>query len=120
MQADELAAVAITAIEELKGLDIATVDVSKQTSITDKLIIASATSSRQLAALANHVYEKLKATGAAPHNPEGSHDSGWILVDGGDVIVHLMLPETRDYYNIEKLWQEGLPKSRITAPEVNL
>ncbi len=96
--------VAIHALDELKGEDIKTLDISKLTSIADTMIICSARSTRHLKALADAVIEQAKAHGSRPLSSDGDPNSGWILIDLNDIIVHIMLPETREFYNLEKLW----------------
>ncbi len=112
MKAEELKGLVVEALEDRKGLDIKVLDVRDKTSVTDVLVIAGGTSGRQLKALAENVVEKVKEQGMRPLGVEGTQASGWILVDLGDVVVHLMLPETRDFYNLEKLWGEESPGQR--------
>lgn len=104
MQLDGLKDVVFNALEELKALDIKALDVSRFSGFTDLMIIASGTSSRQVKALADKVIEKCKEAGIRPLGIEGEQEAKWILVDLGDVVVHVMNPETRDFYNLEKLW----------------
>ncbi len=109
MNSDELMALVVDALDDLKGSDIRTLDVHKKSSYTDRLVFATGNSSRQVKALADHVVEKVKEQGITPMGEEGTPESGWILVDLGDVVVHVMLAETRDFYNLEKLWGEDTP-----------
>lgn len=104
MAVDTLQKVAVAALEDIKARDIAVFDVRRQTSLYDTLIIASADSNRQVKALANHVREKLKEAGATILGVEGERAAEWVLVDAGDVIVHVMQPAVRAYYNLEELW----------------
>ena len=104
MRPDTLVKAAVAALEDIKGRDIVVLDVRKMTSLFDRVVIASADSTRQIRALSSHVQEKLKALGARIHGVEGERAADWILVDLGSVIVHIMLPAARKYYNLEELW----------------
>lgn len=104
MRLDKLVKAVVAALEDIKGRDIVVLDVRKMTSLFDKVVIASADSTRQSRALSNHLQERLKALGARIHGVEGERVSEWILVDLGLVIVHIMLPAVRKRYNLEELW----------------
>jgi ribosome-associated protein len=94
----------VDAIEDIKGFDISVMDVREMTSLASYMIVASASSSRQTKAIANNVLEKLKELGVQSRGTEGEREGEWVLVDLGDIIVHIMLPTTRAYYNLEQLW----------------
>ena len=111
MKLDKLAKAAVAALEDIKGRDIVALDVKKMTPMFDWVIVASADSTRQSRALANHVQEKMKALGARVHSVEGERTGEWVLVDLGSVIVHIMQPAVRQYYNLEELWAPP-PRSR--------
>ena len=104
MRVDKLVKTAVAALEDVKARDIVVLDVKKMTSLFDKVIIASADSSRQSKALSSRVQEKLKAVGARIHGVEGEQSGEWVLVDLGTVVVHIMQPAARQYYNLEELW----------------
>ena len=104
MRQDTLAKVAVSALEDIKAHDITVLDVRKLTSLADTLVIASADSNRQVKALANHVRDKLKEAGASIVGVEGEESAEWVLVDAGDIVVHVMQPAVRAYYNLEELW----------------
>jgi len=97
----------IDAIEDIKGFDISVMDVRKLTSLTNYMIVASATSSRQAKAIADNVREKLKEKGHQIRGTEGEKEGEWVLVDLNDIVVHIMVPATRAYYNLEQLWGEA-------------
>ena len=104
MRFDKLQEVAVAALEDIKARDIAVFDVRRQTTLYDTLIIASADSNRQVKALATHVRDRLKAAGATILGVEGEQAGEWVLVDAGDIVVHVMQPAVRAYYNLEELW----------------
>lgn len=104
MEAEELKNIAVDALEDLKAVDIAVLDVRNMTSITDYMIVASGNSSRHVKSLINNVIEKVKDSGIRPLGIEGEKDAQWCLVDVGDVVVHVMLPEVREFYQLEKFW----------------
>ena len=98
-----------TSLDDDKAVEPVVIDLSGKSSLADYLVVASGTSSRQVAAMAGHLSEKLKAAGLGPIPVEGLPQGDWVLVDGGDVIVHLFRPEVRDFYNLEKLWSGEAP-----------
>ncbi len=104
MDSRALTALVVNAIEELKGQDIVELDVSRLTDVTDCMVIASGRSDRQVKALAENVVERAKQHAIRPLGVEGLERGEWVLVDLCDVVVHVMQPETREYYQLEKLW----------------
>lgn len=115
MQVEAIKNAAIEALEDIKARDITVLDVRKMTSLFDYMIVASAESARQTKALANHVQEKLKELGAQVYGVEGEQSGEWVLVDLGDIIVHIMQPAVRAYYNLEQLWGGKPPAPHPTA-----
>jgi ribosome-associated protein len=111
MDTEQIKETVVHALEDIKGKDIRIIDVRGKTSITDVIVVASGTSTRQVRSLAENVVVKVKEQGLQPIGVEGD-DSGWVLVDLGDVVVHVMTPEVRDYYNIEKLWGDDTPSGQ--------
>ncbi|THG79423.1 ribosome silencing factor [Pseudomonas sp. A-1] len=111
MQAEQLVQVVIAALEELKGQDILTIDVREKTSITDFMVIATGSSSRHVKSLAETVLEKTKEQGVRPIGSEGLESGEWGLIDLGNVVVHVMQAATRQFYDLERLWQ-GAEQSR--------
>jgi len=97
----------IDALEELKAKDVREIDVRGKTSIADLLVIASGTSARHVKSIANEVTKFAKLAGVVPLGVEGEVEGEWVLVDLGDVIVHVMLPRIREFYGLERLWTVG-------------
>lgn len=104
MELESMKQAVVAALEDIKAKDIAVLDVAHLTTMTDCMIIASADSNRQSRALANNVQEKLKELGAEVLGVEGEESGEWVLVDLGQVVVHIMQPSIREYYNLEQLW----------------
>jgi len=108
MQIEELRTDILRVLDEKKALDIVQIDVQGKTSICDFMLVATGTSERQLQSLANYIGESVKKTGVNPLGVEGKPGSDWVLIDLGDVIVHLMTAKARDFYALEKLWDPSL------------
>ncbi|GAB2783196.1 ribosome silencing factor [Halomonas shantousis] len=106
MQIEALKSLVVDALEELKAQDITELDVAALTSVTDTMLVASGTSSRHIGALADNVVEKAKEAGVRPLGVEGDQGSDWVLVDLGDVVVHVMMPDARRLYDLERLWAD--------------
>jgi len=109
MKAERLRDVAVAALEDLKAVDITVLDVRGMTTVTDYMVVASGTSDRHVRALLQHVIEETEVRGVRPLGVEGERDAQWGLVDLGDVVVHIMLPQVRDFYQLEKLWRVKPP-----------
>ncbi|MGY6554857.1 MAG: ribosome silencing factor [Wenzhouxiangella sp.] len=112
----QLLELAISALEDAKGDNIQTIDLSDRSSFADYMVVVSGTSTRQVKAMADRLVQRAKAAGHAPLGVEGDREAEWVLVDLADVIVHLMLPQTRAHYNLEKLWSTP-PVSRSTSAQ---
>ena len=112
-----LTEIVVNALEDVKALDIALIDVRGLTDIMDTMVVASGNSSRQVKALANNLVVDAKRAGYTPIGVEGDDTSEWILVDFGDLVAHIMLPATRQLYDLERLW--SLPTESVgeTATE---
>lgn len=112
---EQLKRIIINALEDVKGQDIVSLEVAELTDVTDTLIVASGASNRQVKALADNVMEEAKKQGFRPLGTEGFDSSEWVLVDYGDIVLHVMLPATRAFYDLEKLWSirpDGLQQSQ--------
>ena len=104
MNAEQLTQVVLDALDDMKAQNVHVIDVRGKTSVTDVMVISSGTSARQVKSQAERVIEKSKANGVQPIGVEGEKEAEWVLVDLGDVVVHIMQPSIRDFYHLEKLW----------------
>ena len=105
MPFDRLQELVVNALEDFKAIDIQHIDVSGQNPLTEMFVIASGSSLRHIKSMAENLVIKAKEAGCPPLGVEGDRQSEWVLVDLNDIIVHLMLPQTRAFYNLEKLWE---------------
>jgi ribosome-associated protein len=108
----------VDALEELKAKDVREIDVRGKTSIADLLVIASGTSARHVKSIADEVVKFAKKAGVMPLGIEGEREGEWVLVDLGDVIVHVMLPRIREFYGLERLWTVGDREQDLGAASV--
>jgi ribosome-associated protein len=108
MNIDDKIKAIVAALEDIKAQDITVLDTSRLTSLFERMVIASAESSRQTKALANSVRDKMKELGEQVIGMEGEETGEWVLVDMGDVVVHVMHPAVRAHYNLEELWDATL------------
>ena len=104
---DRLLDIVLAALDDMKGVDVRVIDVRELTAITDRMVIVSGTSTRHVKALADNVALQAKQHGYQPLGVEGETAAEWVLVDLVDVVVHVMLPDIRDFYALEKLWSVG-------------
>ena len=100
-------------LDKNKAEKIISIDLTGKIDIADRMVIASGTSSRHIGALADYVVSALKNAGYISVPTEGKESGDWILVDAGDVIIHIFKPETREYYNLEKMWSVAIPDAEI-------
>jgi ribosome-associated protein len=104
-------------LDDDKAMDVVGIDLAGKTSFADHMIVASGLSSRHIAAMAQHVLTRLKAAGYPEPSIEGAQQSDWVLIDAGDVVVHLFRPETRKLYALEKMWGvEPVDEVRLRRP----
>ncbi len=104
MQPEQLKDFVIDRLEDLKAKDIKILDVKSISSITDYMVICSGTSNRHVKSIAHNLIREIKDQGLMPLGIEGDDVAEWVLVDLGDLVAHIMLPQTRDFYQLEKLW----------------
>jgi ribosome-associated protein len=115
VQVEDLRDLVVRTLDDMKAIDTTVIDVRGKTSITDYFVLASGTSDRHVKAMAETVMYQAKEHGEHPLGAEGINEGEWALVDLNGVVVHLMLPRVRDYYQLEKLWQHDIPKAEQLA-----
>jgi len=99
--------VIVDALDDIKAIDVRSLDVRELTSVVDYMVIATGTSTRQVKALADNVIVEAKKSGFNPLSSEGQNSADWILIDFGDISVHVMLPDARELYDLERLWHHS-------------
>jgi ribosome-associated protein len=107
-----------TALEDMKAVNVRALDVRGLTDIADMMVIASGNSDRHVRSIAERVVEKAKAAGFRPLGLEGTRDGEWVLVDLQDILVHVMLPRVREFYGLERLWENGMAAPAAATPAV--
>ena len=112
--ADEIKDLVLQSLDDDKGLDITHIPLEGKSSIADYMIIASGSSGRQIAAMCDHLEEKLKKAGAEIFGREGKNQGDWIVIDALDVVIHLFRPEVRDFYGLEKMWSQDAADEVLT------
>ncbi|MCL2346170.1 MAG: ribosome silencing factor [Desulfobulbus sp.] len=117
MDIKKLQKIVVNALEDIKGKDIEVINTARLTPLFERLIIASGDSNRQVKALARNVQDKVREAGAEVLSTEGEEAGEWVLVDLGDIVVHVMQPSVRQYYNLEELWQTTPARRRKAAAE---
>ena len=117
MDIRKLQKIVVNALEDIKGKDIEVINTTKLTSMFDRLVIATGDSNRQVKALARNVQDKVREAGAEIVSTEGEDSGEWVLVDLGDIVVHVMQPMVRQYYNLEELWQTTPAQRRKLADQ---
>ena len=109
----DLKSIILDTLDSNKALDIISIDLKNKSSMADYMIIASGTSSRHIQALSEQVLEKLKTNGVKNSKIEGKESLDWKLIDGIDLIVHIFNPDKRNFYELEKMWSELIPKEKV-------
>lgn len=115
MRIDDLLRYAVKDLDDLKALNINPIDVRHLTPLTDYMVIVTGNSSRHVRAIADHLIHQMKMRHIAPIHVEGDKQDEWVLVDLGDLVVHIMQPRIRDFYNLEKLWADHQAEKLLQA-----
>ena len=116
MELREKQRLVVDALEDIKGRDILVYNTARMPSMFERVVIASGDSTRQVKALADNVQKKLRESGSRVYGVEGEANGEWVLVDLGDVVVHIMHPTVRDFYNLEEVWGGKPVKLKRAAP----
>ena len=116
MDIRKLQKIVVNALEDVKGEDIEVINTTKLTSLFDRIVVASGTSNRQVRSLARNVQDMVKEAGGEVHGIEGEEFGEWVLVDLGTIVVHVMQPAIRSYYNLEELWQAKPKRVAMAEP----
>ncbi len=114
MDVRKLQKIAVAALEDIKGEDIEVINTTKLTSMFDRIIVATGNSNRQVKSLARSVQDKVREAGGEVAGVEGEDNGDWVLVDLGSIVVHVMQPAVRSYYNLEELWQVKPKRARAS------
>jgi ribosome-associated protein len=112
---NQLLSVVLDTLDDAKAEDIVSIDIKGKTSIGDRMVVASGRSQRHVGAVADHLVRKLKEEGFGRARVEGLPHCDWVLIDAGDVIVHIFRPEVREFYNLEKMWSADRPMERMVV-----
>lgn len=104
-----LLALVIESLEEDKAEDIVSIDLTGKSPIADNMVVASGRSQRHVGAMADHLVRRIKEAGFGSAQIEGMQQGDWVLIDGGDVVIHVFRPEVRDFYRLEKMWAADIP-----------
>ena len=114
-QDEDIRAVALDCLEDMKAENTVEIDLVGKTSIADTMIVTSGRSHRHVASIAERVVQALKENGFGPPRVEGLPAADWVLIDAGDVLVHIFRPEVRSFYNLEKMWGADRPLERVAV-----
>ena len=110
LTSEQLQELVVSSLKDFKAINVKVIDVSGNNPLTDCMVVASGNSSRHVKSMAENLIVKAKVAGNLPLGVEGARQGEWVLVDLNDVIVHLMLPQTREFYNLEKLWEVSVAR----------
>lgn len=114
-KSSEMLALVLESLEEDKAEDVVSIDLTGKTPIADHMVVASGRSQRHVGAVADHLLRRLKEAGFGNAQVEGMKQGDWVLIDGGDVVVHVFRPEVREFYKLEKMWSADIPADQLAV-----
>ena len=114
-KSSEMLALVLESLEEDKAEDVVSIDLTGKTPIADHMVVASGRSQRHVGAVADHLLRRLKEAGFGNAQVEGMKQGDWVLIDGGDVVVHVFCPEVREFYKLEKMWSADIPADQLAV-----
>lgn len=114
-KSSQMLALVLESLEEDKAEDVVSIDLTGKTPIADHMVVASGRSQRHVGAVADHLLRRLKDAGFGNAQVEGMKQGDWVLIDGGDVVVHVFRPEVRDFYKLEKMWSADIPADQLAV-----
>lgn len=114
-ESSAMLALVLESLEEDKAEDVVSIDLAGKTPIADHMVVASGRSQRHVGAVADHLLRRLKEAGFGNAQVEGMKQGDWVLIDGGDVVVHVFRPEVRDFYKLEKMWSADIPADQLAV-----
>lgn len=114
-KSSEMLALVLESLEEDKAEDVVSIDLTGKTPIADHMVVASGRSQRHVGAVADHLVRRLKEAGFGTSQVEGMKQGDWVLIDGGDVVIHVFRPEVREFYRLEKMWSADIPADQLAV-----
>ncbi len=114
-ESSKMLALVLESLEEDKAEDVVSIDLTGKTPIADHMVVASGRSQRHVGAIADHLLRRLKEAGFGTSQVEGMKQGDWVLIDGGDVVIHVFRPEVREFYRLEKMWSADIPADQLAV-----
>ncbi len=114
-KSSEMLALVLESLDEDKAEDVVSIDLTGKTPIADHMVVASGRSQRHVGAVADHLVRRLKEAGFGTSQVEGMKQGDWVLIDGGDVVIHVFRPEVREFYKLEKMWSADIPADQLAV-----
>jgi ribosome-associated protein len=114
-ESSKMLALVLESLEEDKAEDVVSIDLTGKTPIADHMVVASGRSQRHVGAVADHLVRRMKEAGFGTSQVEGMKQGDWVLIDGGDVVIHVFRPEVREFYRLEKMWSADIPADQLAV-----